>query len=261
MLPTFIVIGAMKGGTSSLYEYLAAHPEISMSAKKETDFFIAEKNLSLGQPWYESQFQAAARHCGEASPNYTKWPYYQGVPERMQSLVPDARLVYVVRDPVERMISHFGHRVSQQKEARPIDVALQPTSDWYLAPSRYHTQLCQFQKYYPLERMLVVSSEDLRDERRATLCRIFEFLGVAADFDCQRFDREFHRTEQKFQTKAPWRKRVLAKLGVPVKQPPPLPSPPREVADQTRQALIDCLRPEVEALRSLTGQRFDRWCL
>jgi hypothetical protein len=259
MLPTFIVIGAMKGGTSSLHRYLAAHPEICMSSTKETDFFVAEKNYSLGTDWYESQFCVPARHRGEASPNYTKWPYYAGVPERMHALVPDARLIYVVRDPVDRMISHFGHRVSKQSEARPIDNALQPTSKKYLAPSQYYTQLQQFQQYYPPERIMVVASEDLRDERRATLRSIFKFLEVDPTFDSEKFNREHHRTVRKFQSS--WGQRFLARIGLPVKEPKTLPLPSRQVAEQTRQALIECLRPEVEALRSLTGQRFDRWCL
>jgi hypothetical protein len=260
MLPTFIVIGAMKGGTTSLYQYLRAHPEICMSSTKETDFFIREKNYALGRRWYESQFPTPAKERGEASPNYSKWPHYQGVPERMHDLVPHARLLYVVRDPIERMISHYGHRIAKHWEQQPIDQALQPSSHKYVTPSRYFTQLCQFRRFYPQEQILVVSSEDLREDRRATLRRIFEFLEVDAGFECRQFNREFHRTDGKFNKKASWREQLLSRLGVqPNRRPRSLPA--RELSDGTRQALIESLLPEVENLRRATGLSFARWCL
>lgn len=267
MLPTFIVIGAMKGGTSSLYNYLAAHPEICMSATKETDFFIAEKHFGRGREWYESLFAGPAarkKHAtqfGEASPNYTKLPRFAGVPERMHALVPDAKLIYVVRDPVARMISHYGHNISAKNESRPIDEALRPPGGGrYLNPSRYRTQLEAFLKFYPQERILIVSSEELLAQRREVMRRIFTFLEVDAVFDSREFDVNHHDSVGKYRRafKPPWPKRVLAKLGL---SGTPAPQPPRELAPETRQMLIETLKPEIDSFRSLTGQRFDQWCV
>src|SRR5207244_8421308 len=85
MLPTFLVIGAMKSGTTSLYRYLQAHPDVFMSEQKELNYFTqgANQNWEKGLAWYQAQFEQAgkARAVGEASTNYTKYPQFQGVPE------------------------------------------------------------------------------------------------------------------------------------------------------------------------------------
>ena len=109
MLPNLIVIGAAKCGTTSLHEYLDLHPEVAMSREKELDFFVEEKHWGRGVEWYAAQFEDAPVR-GESSPSYTAYPRYRGVPERIRRVVPDAKLVYLVRDPVERIVSHFVHR-------------------------------------------------------------------------------------------------------------------------------------------------------
>jgi hypothetical protein len=261
MLPTFVIIGAMKGGTSSLYQYLNVHPEVCMSSIKETDFFIEEKNHRRGPAWYQSLFRGRAAQYGEASPNYSKWPRYDRVPERMHELIPAARLIYVVRDPIERMISHYAHRVHKGVESRPIDAALcPPAGAWYLAPSQYHTQLELFQRFYPPERILVLSSESLRTRRRTALARVFEFLGVDDEFDCPQFDLEHHQTERKFAAafRMSWPQKLWKRLGFGG-QPAAPKLPERQITDETRRLIAEFLGPEIEAFRRLTGQRFAEW--
>ena len=261
MLPTFVIIGAMKGGTSSLYHYLSAHPEICMSSIKETDFFIEEKNHRRGRAWYESLFRGTAKQYGEASPNYAKWPWFRGVPERMHALVPEARLIYVVRDPIERMISHYAHNVAAGNESRPIDEALRPpAARRYLAPSQYCTQLQLFEERYPSRQVLVLSSESLRDQRRTALGQVFEFLGVDAGFDCAQFDLEHHRTEQKFADafKMRWPQALWSRWPWNRKQPAAS-KPARQLADATRRQIAEFLGPEIERFRRMTGQRFVEW--
>src|SRR5947208_13622101 len=97
-LPNLVVIGAQKCGTSGLHYYLSLHPEISMSKPKELNFFIAERNYPRGLDWYRAHFDPTAKVRGESSPNYTAYPLHVGVPERMHSIVPDAKLLYLVRD-------------------------------------------------------------------------------------------------------------------------------------------------------------------
>jgi hypothetical protein len=112
MLPNFIIIGAMKCGTTSLYYQLSEHKEVKMSIQKETNFFIRKRDFEKGRyekgrDWYESCFPEGGMARGECSPNYTKVHLFPGVAQRMQELLPDVRLVYMVRDPIERLVSHY----------------------------------------------------------------------------------------------------------------------------------------------------------
>jgi hypothetical protein len=113
----------MKAGTVSLRHYLDEHPDVFLGRGGmfgEPNFFVAEDNWPHGRGWYESLFDGAGRAAaiGECSPCYT-WAYvYRGVPERMAQVVPEARLVYVVRDPIARMQSMYMHQVSAGRERR-----------------------------------------------------------------------------------------------------------------------------------------------
>ena len=178
-LPTFVVIGAMKAGTTSLHGYLAAHPDAYMATPKELNFFVAGKNWERGTQWYEERFEpgAAARARGEASPDYTKADVFEGVPKRMADVVPHVRLVYLVRQPVERMRSMYLHEVAAGRETRAVEVALQD-NEHYLNTSRYAWQLDQFLEHFPPEQILVIASEQLRDDRVTTLARVASFLGL-----------------------------------------------------------------------------------
>src|SRR5687767_4299497 len=97
-LPNLVVIGGLKCGTTSLHHYLNLHPEVEMSRPKELNFFVAELNWPLGPEWYASHFSGGTSVRGESSPHYTNRPRFEGVAERMRSVLTDARLVYMVRD-------------------------------------------------------------------------------------------------------------------------------------------------------------------
>ncbi len=101
----------MKCTTSSLHYYLNLHPQIAMSWNKERNFFIAEHNWPRGVRWYERHFKRGFAFCGESSPAYTHHPHFRGVAARMHDLLPTARLIYLVRDPIERILSHYLHAV------------------------------------------------------------------------------------------------------------------------------------------------------
>jgi hypothetical protein len=198
MLPTYIIIGAMKCGTTSLHRYLSAHPQISTSAKKELNFFNTEQDFAKGVQWYASQFDAAYSVRGEGSPNYAKCHIFPGVPQRMYSVVPDCKLIYIARNPIERAISHYLHSWSAGIESRPISEAFQRfENNNYILTGNYLFQLGKFLEYYPQDQVLVLLSEDLRNERHATLSRVFQFLGVDDAFVCQNFHEVHHRTSAK----------------------------------------------------------------
>lgn len=197
-LPNFLIIGAMKAGTTSLYHYLSVHPDVFMSEIKELHFFVAEKNFRRGIGWYQRQFAGArdAIAVGEASPDYAKYPIHRGVPERIRALIPDVRLIYVIRNPLERIRSHYLHDLACGRERRPIGDAV-VGNEHYLAPSRYALQIEEYLKHFPREQLLLVTSEGLRTDRIVTLRRVYDFLGVSNDWSTPVHDQEFNSTGQK----------------------------------------------------------------
>ena len=112
-LPTFLTIGTMKGGTSALHSYLAEHPQVGMSKPKETDFFSRPDHGGHDLAWYRSRFSGSGPQFGESSTNYTKRHLFDGVVDRMQPVLPDVRLIFLARDPIERAVSHFLHNVAK----------------------------------------------------------------------------------------------------------------------------------------------------
>lgn len=180
-LPDFLVIGAPKTGTSSLHRYLAAHPQVFMPEVKELNFFITELNWSRGRDWYEQQFAGAgaAKAVGEASPLYTQHPYYHGVAERAATLVPAARLIYLIREPIEQMLSHYRDRWHWGMERDPVNDALL-TKPEYLETARYASRLEPFLACFGRGQVHVVISERLRALRTRTevIAEILDFLDV-----------------------------------------------------------------------------------
>jgi len=199
-LPTFVVIGAMKAGTVSLSHYLDQHPDVFLGRGGrfgEPNFFVAEQNWPRGRAWYESLFEGAgsAAALGECSPGYSMAPLFGGVPERIAQVVPNARLVYLVRDPIARMQSMYMHQVSAGRERRRPEAAL--LDDHYLGPSRYGFQLAAFLDHFDRGQVLVIASEVLRDRPRDALSVVFGHLGVdpaAVDLDQRHRD---HRSMDK----------------------------------------------------------------
>jgi hypothetical protein len=280
-LPTFIVIGAMKAGTTSLYHYLRHHRQIYMAGVKELDFFVAESNWSRGVGWYRQQFAGAgdALARGEASTLYTKFPQYTGVPERIAGVVPDVRLIYVVRDPIMRMRSHYEHRVALGAETAPPEVALLE-NPIYADYSRYALQLEQYLDHFPREQILVVTSEGLRHDRLATVRGVYEFLGVDPEISSPVLETEFYQTAQR-RSYPPivWSARRFVKRHVPqAKRAKELvdsvmasrsaaasgssPESVRaELSPELREKLADLLRDDVARLRAHMPPEFDGWGL
>ncbi len=235
MPPTFLVIGAMKAGTTSLHRYLGAHPDIFMSETKELDFFVESKNWPLGWEWYCGQFEPGRQMTarGEASTNYTKYPSFPGVPERIANFLPEVRLVYVLRDPVERIVSHVLHMWG----ARGVVGALERDvlDGHVVACSRYALQLESYLEWFSPDQILVVFSGDLRHDRIRTLQRTGAFIGVA-DAWPDEVGVEHGKTSSD---------KALLTLGLAN-----LPSA-TELPLQVRRQLADVLLPDVERLREL----------
>jgi hypothetical protein len=283
-LPTFFIIGAAKAGTTSLHYYLDQHPQIQMSAVKEPHFFAGPEN---GIPFppervgsleaYERLFDPAFEVRGEASPSYTNAPRREGVPERIGELVPDAKFVYLVRDPIERTVSHHRHAVASGKERRPLGKALASIADpsSYLAcHSLYARQLELYLRRFPAERVMVVDQAELLANRQATLRSVFTFLAVDDAFTSERFDAELWKTSAR-RASPPGQATFIARAVAPKTRwiPPlarkharrvyerafwePLETDPLD--DDSRQLLEELYAEDVERLRALTGKSFPSW--
>jgi hypothetical protein len=186
-LPTFFVVGAMKAGTTSLAKYLGQHPDVFMCDPKEPRFFMESGTWSNGEAWYRSLFAAGRGHVarGEATTGYSKLPVHRGVPERISTLAPDARIVYLVRAPLHRIRSQYVHNVTHVDLRMPLRQAID-ADHTYVEFSRYAYQVKPYISTFGRENVLILANEQLRDDRTNTLDRIFDFLGVdarAADLD------------------------------------------------------------------------------
>ena len=182
-VPDFLGIGAMKAGTSSLHMYLAMHPDICVPHLKELNYFRTEAQFRDREDWYAEQFRdrRTGQLIGEVSPDYTKSPLYPGVPERIKSVAPDVKLIFLAREPVSRMESMYVHQVSLGRESRPIDVAL-VEDPHYREVSSYAMQLELYLARFDREQLLVIASEQLARDPSHAMARIFAHIG-AADHD------------------------------------------------------------------------------
>jgi hypothetical protein len=277
VLPNLLIIGAAKCGTTSLHQYLDAHPEIAMSREKELNFFVEGKNWDRGTDWYESQFRPA-KVRGEASPAYSAFPFYRGVPERMSRVVPDARILYLVRDPIERIVSHYRHRALTRPEMGSLGEALEDPElcAWFVGVSRYSFQLERYLEHFPTEHVRVVDAAELENRRDETLSGIFSFLDVDPAFKAPSFDQLYNkgvgetRRNRRGQLVANVVSRAVGPSGasrLAARTPAWLKagmrtSAPRPVLpDDWRARLEDELRPDVDRLRRHTGLAFSGWSL
>ncbi|QNO26766.1 sulfotransferase [Sphingopyxis sp. OPL5] len=175
-LPNLLVIGAMKCGTSSLHNYLARHPDIFMSEEKEINFFTGS-NSNQSLDWYKAQFPVDAPIRGESSQNYSKRhnPLFPGAAEAIKALIPDVKLIYVVRDPIER---YRSHKVENYHGETPAARQWSETSDNQVMTGMYAYQLESFLDHFPMEQIKVVDADSLLNHRHMTMNMIFSFLGL-----------------------------------------------------------------------------------
>jgi len=285
-LPTFFIIGAAKAGTTSLHCYLDQHPDIQMSTVKEPNFFSDDKSgipyppgrvSSLGD--YERLFDADVSARGEASVAYASYPRRQGAPERIKELIPEAKFIYLVRDPIERTVSHYQHGVAYGGETRSLRETLGDLSDPYsvcICPSLYAYQLERYLDHFSHERILVVDQVELLTDRRTTLRRIFAFLSVEESFESRQFDEELNTSREHRMYPAGYQGMRELTVAAPLRRlPPRLRRSLRRVAERMlwspvesssldgdlRSKLEELYVDDTERLRALTGKAFPTWSI
>ena len=233
-LPDFLIIGAQKAGTTALYAYLRRHPAITGPSWKEVSYF--DRHYERGEAWYRGNFpnrvRARGKLVGEASPSYIFHPLG---PERVKALVPESRLVALVRNPVERALSHYHHEVALGREPLSFEDALDAEEErlrgeeerlaadssyfsrawWshaYKARGRYAEQLERWLAVFPRERLLILPSEDLGGEPERTHARVLDFLG-AAPHRLDAYPRVYERQYEAMSAET--RKRLAAEFEAP----------------------------------------------
>jgi hypothetical protein len=189
----FLVIGAQKAGTTALFDYLAELPALELPAVKEAHFFDDEDGVDWAAPDYESYhrlFRDPARLWGEATPIYAYWP---NAMERIHAYNPAIKLIFLVRDPVERAWSHWKMEYARGKETEPFGWCIRdgrarmaeavPYPGFhrvysYVERGFYGRQLARLLKLFSREHLLLMNSEELKHDPTAALCRVCDFLAV-----------------------------------------------------------------------------------
>lgn len=177
-LPSFVIIGAMKSATSTLYEQLLRQPGIFLPRLKEPNFFSDERQYCRGLDWYSRLFDEAGALdiLGEASTHYTKLPTYPQTVVRMRTYLASPRLIYVMRDPVDRLISQYIHHWSEREIVDDLDTAVTRRPE-LLAYSCYARQLTPFVDAYGKEAILPVFFDRLKANPQHELERVCRFIG------------------------------------------------------------------------------------
>jgi len=209
MLPNFIIIGAQRGGTTSLYQYITKHPKIIPALHKEIHFF--DINFKKGVSWYESQFRQNFSFSlifkkkkfkdhitGEASPYYI---YHPHVPKRISNIIPDVKLIVLLRNPIERAWSHYHHerrlgveklsfedaikeepkRLNGEPEKMLVDenyYSFNHQHYSYLERGIYIDQLERWEKFFSKKQILILSSEEFYSDPSKICQTVFDFLGL-----------------------------------------------------------------------------------
>ena len=243
-VPNFLVIGAGKSGTSSLYRYLIEHPNILSATEKELHFF--NRDFELGFDWYQCQFPHIPQNSGLMTGEATPWYYctFQ-VARKVKSLLPNVKLIIVLRNPVDRAFSYYKMAYSMGIETRSFSEAIarefnelkdradfyQPTPDYwkkskpYILFGLYFYFLEAWLNEFPREQLLIIKSEDLKNRTEETVNRIFEFLGLE-----------------------PYPLKDSTQYNTGAYEP---------MSDETRAKLVEFFQPHNRKLEDLLGMRFN----
>ncbi len=181
--PTFFVIGAAKCGTSSLYHLISQHPEVCFSTPKEPRFFSHDLNYEKGWAWYATCFPCADRlpAVGEGSVHYSMRSLFPDTARRIAQAVPEAKILYIVRHPLDRIVSHYRMYAGGKKNFPPLSVLikkdhLRPN---FIDASRYWYQIQAYREFFPDTQILILFFEDFFKHPEQAVSEVFRFLQVS----------------------------------------------------------------------------------
>jgi Sulfotransferase domain len=269
-LPTFLVIGAQKSATTSLVHYLGGHPDV-FALTEEVHFF--DRFHDRGVDWYRQHFAGAERALavGESTPNYM---YFRDAPRRMAALVPDARLIAMLRNPIDRAYSHYWHNRTRGIEPLDFDDALAAEVErlaasaddrdrgrfGYVDRGKYLQQLKRVREHFDSKALSVILTDDLERDRTGTVAALYRLLGVNDAVIPSNIDRTKNRymTFRSQRLRGPLRRlprplrKVAARLNVRYAPYPPM-------ADDARKRLVEEFREEIQALGRWLDRDLSSW--
>lgn len=209
-----IIIGAMKAGTTSMYEYLCTHPSICRCKTKEPDFFVSEREHEVDGESYKDLWkfrEKKHKYYLEASTSYTKYPFNERVPERIRKCEINPKFIYMVRDPIERIESQYNFmKISESKKAHDF------RDERLVEVSKYFKQMSRFLGVFPdKERYLIVDFENLVESPKHVLKNCEKFLGMKKGFECDKKSAQNETPKHKTDvwiSKLGWIKNKVGKL-------------------------------------------------
>jgi len=275
MLPTFLVIGAAKCGTTSVCDILSEHPEVFVTDPKEPYFFVRDP-LQEWLPWYESLFDGAegCDAAGEGSILYSHPKNVEKAAPRIRSMLPECRLVYMVRHPIRRLESDWKMRMIEGKNLGPISEAVRSHPD-LITIGRYWSHLSVYRRYFPDEQILIVFLEDFASNPEAEIVRVLRHIGVTPSIVPESLERKRNSAEARNRAEAvgdlerrfsgirrlrPFIPRPIRRLAVRILalgRPIPTVEWSRHALDEVRDQLQD----DSQALLQFCGKSADFWCL
>jgi hypothetical protein len=273
-MPQVLVIGAMKCGTTSLFHYLRRHPEVDMARVKELNFFVEEGNWRKGKAWYGSYFRGNGGVRVEISPWYSMYPLFGKVPNRIKEVLKKPRFIYLLGDPVQRLVSDY----LQLRELGIVheslsEVLRQPNQHFLMARSQYWRQLAQYLALFPLEDFLLIDRADLGEKRRESLATACRFLGVDESFWHPAWAARHEQSAAK-RALSPLGQRLQPLLDAPLRllpehyrfrprrwlyQPFSQPLSRPQLSEDLLAACREQLYPDMRTLQRETGVEVGRW--
>ena len=277
--PDVYLIGAQKAGTTTLAHLLSQHPEICVAKNKEPHFFTG--NSAKGLDWYRQQFSDCDAVCLDASTSYSFAPLSQNnsymakkqfhnIPQRIHALNPQAKFIYLLRDPVARVYSGYWHSFNTGREQKSFSEAIARDS-FYLDVSDYYSQLNLWLEYFPIESFLFLLFEEMKHNPETTVKTCCQFLKIdpnrvevklehrnkTANVNCvgRKFNRVFKKLDYSgvgFLAPSLFRKFVHQRtINSNVRLP--------EVPPQQREFLREYFAEKNRNLAQLTGLTLSQW--
>lgn len=174
-----MIIGAMKCGTTSLFNYLKNHPEICPAITKEPEFFSVNQTHGVRVDHYHDLFPfnpSVHRYALEASTGYAKYPADPNVAKSIFDYGINPKFIYIIRNPFERIVSHF----ILMKKVDPSKSNI--VNNHVINVSKYFTQLEQYRRYFPLENILLLDFDSLKNDPAHILNKVYKFLNIDSDY-------------------------------------------------------------------------------
>lgn len=276
MLPTFLIIGAQKSGTTTLYRDLLTQPDVYFPFHKEPTALAHDKVLTPeGLAEYEALFANAkpGNVRGDASTGYTKIPRFTNVPARAHKVLgPDITLLYILREPVSRIVSHHHHEITNKPGPATVDEFID-VDQTTIPFSRYAFQAKAWLEHYSIDRLNVLLFEEYVKERRAVIERLAPVLGFSPDPDRVDPQSKFNAAQdrssdrgfamrirqtwpyQRLRPMLPVSTRDRFRRMLTAKAPPP-PPPPSEACVER---LLNELEDDQRELADIIGRPYPLW--